>query len=96
MKTWSYYKPAKVFVSDQGDVKSVDIENDTLKDVTPKEDYRGLYVERAFYGNTINMYIHEMVASLFVKNRRRGVYVRHKDGDILNNDSDNLYWDKPF
>ena len=96
MGTWSYYKPARVFVSDQGDVKSIDTENDILKDITPKEDYRGLYIEHAFYGNTTNVYVHDMVATLFVANKRGGVYVRHKDGNILNNDSDNLFWDKPF
>ena len=41
-------------------------------------------------------YIHDLVAETFIPNPTGKKYVRHLDGDILNNRADNLEWsDEP-
>jgi hypothetical protein len=37
-------------------------------------------------------HVHELVAETFIPNPGNKKYVRHKDGDILNNRADNLEW----
>lgn len=45
-------------------------------------------------GNDLIMPIHEMVAKAFIPNPNNYKYVRHKDGNTLNNNADNLEWVK--
>ena len=37
-------------------------------------------------------YVHELVAETFVPNPHNKKYVRHKDGNLRNNNADNLEW----
>ena len=45
-------------------------------------------------GSYINEPVHNIIASVFVKNNTHSDVVIHKDGDILNNNADNLQYKK--
>ena len=47
-------------------------------------------------GRSVMKYIHMLVAETFIPNPEGKKYVRHKDGNLLNNRADNLEWtDEP-
>ena len=43
-------------------------------------------------GKAKHFQMHRLVAQAFVPNPKAKEYVRHRDGNLLNNDAENLYW----
>lgn len=43
-------------------------------------------------GTRKNIYVHHLVAKAFIPNPNNYKYVKHRNGDKLNNEIDNLYW----
>lgn len=89
-------------VSDEGDVRSIDMEVVTkdgfrsfregrmLKKTTGKNDY--WFVHLSYSGNCRNRPIHRLVAETFVPNPDNLPIVDHIDGDKHNNKASNLRW----
>jgi hypothetical protein len=46
-------------------------------------------------GKGSQQYLHRLLAVHFLKRKPQCPVVHHRDGDIVNNDLKNLYWDKP-
>ena len=52
----------------------------------------GLRVKLRGGARTGEFYVHELVAEVYLPNPRRLAKVRHKDGNVRNNNLDNLEW----
>jgi len=64
--------------------------------VTPKFDKKGYQVIFLYcFGNLVRLYVHRIVASLFIPNPNRHKFVDHIDGNRANNKSSNLRWCSP-
>nr|DAS70664.1 MAG TPA: homing endonuclease [Caudoviricetes sp.] len=61
-----------------------------------KEIQRYLYIVLSLNSKVKTFYIHRLVAKYFVPNLENKPYVNHKDGNKLNNKSDNLEWVTPL
>ena len=57
---------------------------------------RYFYVTLSKDNKTAVRYVHRLVAECFVNNPDNKPYVNHKDGDIHNNNADNLEWVTPL
>lgn len=46
-------------------------------------------------GKRVKIFVHQLVARLYVKGYKAGLEVNHLDGDTFNNNFDNLEWSTP-
>lgn len=89
-------------VSDLGNVRSLDRQVRSHKDKTrtikgkqysPYTGLRGYKVVTLRKGKEVKVvYIHKLIAQLFIPNPLNKICINHKDGDKLNNSIDNLEW----
>jgi len=77
-------------ISNMGKIKSGGIITRPNYD---KKGYQVLYIY--VFGNLVRLYVHRIVASLFVPNPEGHKFVDHIDGNRANNNSSNLRWCTP-
>jgi len=79
-------------VSNTGKVFSLKTKR-IIKPWTEKQTgYQRFYVKCSKYGKDIKLYVHRVVADLFLEPIDGKNYVNHKDGNKVNNRADNLEW----
>jgi len=76
-------------VSNLGNIKSCKNNDKILKQCSTG---RYLIVHLSKNGISKNFYVHRLVASCFIENINNKNQVNHKDGNRLNNNSNNLEW----
>lgn len=85
-------------ISNLGNIKTLDREGArgcVVKghSLTAHKNSSGYYrVNLNIYGNSQSFFVHRLVALCFVDNPYNKEFVNHKDGNKLNNRSDNLEW----
>jgi len=47
------------------------------------------------HGHTLTRYVHQLVAMVFIPGFCPGMHVNHKDGNVINNNVENLEWVTP-
>lgn len=81
------------FISTNGRVFSWNNKHKKCKFLSPAIDKYGYYkINIKKDAKTINKYVHRMVAEVFIENPLNLMIVNHKDGNKLNNLTDNLEW----
>ena len=91
-KKWKQYEDwTTYYISDHGDVYSCFLK-DIYKPFVGREGVLQIGFTKRKIRKTI--YIHRMVAKLFLPNPNGFYNIRHKDGNKMNNHVDNLEWIK--
>ena len=78
-------------VSNQGDIRNKTTHK-ILKGRINKSGYYQVSIKINNINKFCNRYIHRLVAQYFIPNNENKREVNHKDGNKLNNNSDNLEW----
>lgn len=90
MTKWKVIKDAPhLLISEYGDIRKA-FSDVPLKQQSSINGYK--FLSTYISGKRINVYVHREVAVAFVRGRRRGYQINHKDGDKSNNRADNLEW----
>ena len=86
---WKEYKSSGYIVSNTGLVKNK--HGKLIKPVASKI-YKYLSYHLSYSGIKKNVFIHRLVAEVFIDNPEKKPQVNHKDGNKLNNNASNLEW----